>query len=233
MTNQFFTIKDSNNSIGFVQQALAGFERQIPYATMLTLNETANDIKAGLVDEMKRVFDRPTNYALNGLFVLYAQKSTQTAVISFKDKATNGGTPAINFLAPHVLGGDRKTKRFERSLQLNRLMPSRLDVIPGNTVRLNQYGNMSRASISQILSTLGARSAKPSKEAYFVADGKTGGLSPGVYQRKSNGDVLPIMPFVKQATYKRRFNFFGVAQQVADKVMSQNAERAVLKALVP
>jgi hypothetical protein len=41
-------------------------QRQIPFATVLALTETAKLVKARLEDEMRSVFDRPTPYTMNG-----------------------------------------------------------------------------------------------------------------------------------------------------------------------
>jgi hypothetical protein len=59
---------------GQIQFDLSRFERslrdierkQLPYAIMLTLNETAKGGRLEVQREMDRVFDRPTPYAKRG-----------------------------------------------------------------------------------------------------------------------------------------------------------------------
>lgn len=54
-------------------------------------------------------------------------------------------------------------------------------------------------------------------------------LLPGVYQRVNTGfgtSLKPILIFVKQAKYKSRLDFFGIAKKVVDRDFSGNFARA-------
>lgn len=247
---------DAKDGIDFVQQALIKYQKQIPYAVSLAINHTANDIKAGLVEEMKRVFDRPTKYTLNSLMVDPSDKKDPNpkAVIRFKDSDSDGRS-AEKYLKSEIFGGTRNVKGFEILFQKFGV-PSGIEMIPASTVKLDASGNVNRATIQKILSGLEVGYGENNTGRYFISSGmgKTSHLEPGIwfayghtvkgkidytnkgkpFVRKNTikgARVIPILLFKRQSQYPKRFDFFGVAQQIADKVMLQNAQKAVHKAL--
>jgi len=145
--------------------------RQLPYASSLALNSIADKTKAALVDTMGRVFDRPTPYTLNALYVRRATKQNLEAQVRFKD-ATSKGTAASKYLGPEVSGGARSVKRFERALSSNigRIseVMQRLGVtnyfVPGTGAQLDAYGNMVRGQFSKILSQLAGQNDRYANE---------------------------------------------------------------------
>lgn len=136
-----------------VSRYLRGVEQdQIPYATALGLTRIAQDVKQAETDTLPRVFDRPTPYTMNSLFMTSATKKELKAEVWFKDRrATFKGTPATEYLAPNVYGGDRNRKRMERALQRVGLLPAGMIAVPGAAAKLDAYGNMERGQIVQIL----------------------------------------------------------------------------------
>lgn len=65
-----------------VQRRLESLAReQIPYATMLAINETAFAVRGAVQDEMKRVFDRPKPWTINQVRVRKATKTKLVAVV--------------------------------------------------------------------------------------------------------------------------------------------------------
>lgn len=68
-------------------------EKQIPFAMSKAINETAKEVKADLVNEIKKVFDRPTSYTLNSVFIKPATKRDLTAIVGLKEWGGKG-TPA-------------------------------------------------------------------------------------------------------------------------------------------
>jgi hypothetical protein len=222
---------NATSSFDFVRQALLGYERQIPFAMSRAINMTADDIKAAESEEMKRVFDRPKPWTLGGIKINYANKSNLSATVKIKDDEVAGGVPAAKYLAPEIFGGYRRVKRFEKALREAGIVPVGFQVVPAEGVRLDQYGNITRSTISQILSSLGARNAKRSKKTYFIVNHYNDFLEPGIYQRVGKQHVKPIMLFVKHSRYKPKFDFFGVAEHVANTVMLQNAQKAVRQAI--
>jgi hypothetical protein len=131
-------------------------KEQLPFAIALALTETGKDVKDAAVAEMTRVFDRPTPFTLNSLFLKAATKQRLQAIVWFKDFAPKG-TPAAEYLAPEIYGGGRRDKRSERLLQARGLMPRGWRLVPGVGLKLDQYGNISRADMVKILSALNAQ----------------------------------------------------------------------------
>lgn len=189
--------------------------RQVLYDT---LNNTAQDTKAGLKDEMQRVFDRPTPFTLNALQTKL-DKPNLSVSVGFKDFAGKG-TPAGHYLQPQVYGGGRPMKRSETYLGHY--------YTPGGGIGKDQYGNIGGFQITQILSSLGRfpevgylanitpgsrkRNAKPRN--YFVVPPGNKGLHAGVWQRMASGKVKPILMFIDNPSYHVRFKFFDVGKRI-------------------
>lgn len=224
--------------------------KQGRWAMVLALNRTARDVKDELRTEMKRVFDRPTNYTLNSLYTKKATKASMQAHVWVKDdRATsNAGTPATNYILPHVDGGSRRIKRFEKSLQITGHMPKGWFAVPGAGARLDAYGNISVGQIIQILSQLrvtltagytrnmphGAKGINSQRKAggRFFAMKPGGKAPPGIYQREFMGNnITPVLIFVPRATYKKTFPFEAKSNQVTEDRFDKNFSTALTEAL--
>jgi hypothetical protein len=128
---------------------------QIPFATAKALTKTAQAVREAERREMASVFDRPTPWTLNSLFVKPANKVTLSAEVAFKGAAAKG-TPYDRALAHHIRGGTREWKRMELALKRLGVLPSTWAAVPGEAAKLDGYGNMSRGQVVQILSYLQA-----------------------------------------------------------------------------
>jgi hypothetical protein len=63
----------------------------------------------------RRIFDRPTRWALGGL--RYKKPTTGKPVVSiWLEEFDGNGIPAADFQAAQIKGGTRKHKRFEKAL---------------------------------------------------------------------------------------------------------------------
>lgn len=145
-----------------------------------------------------------------------------------------GETPASAYMQFQINGGSRAHKRFERGLQAAGALPAGWYATPGQGARLDAYGNMSRGQIIQILSQLGitllagsnrnasgearkriAAQRKAGGHFFVVKPGQRGKLKPGIYQREYFGrNITPVVAFVRAATYRRRLDFYGIAQRI-------------------
>lgn len=215
---------------------------QLPFAIAKSLTRVAAGARKDLEAEMPRVFDRPTRYALNSLWTKAATKKDLSAEVKIRD-AYDKGTPATNFLSPHIFGGDRKLKRQERMLQLKGLLPKGYYITPGRSASIDGHGNQRTAEIVRVLSALKAfgqagylanrtkqskRRNKKSKE-YFVATIK-GAF--GVFERMKGRSVRSIMHFEKQKpTYKRTFRFFSIAEAKAQQRLVPEFQKAFAEAM--
>lgn len=213
----------------------AAATRHIPFATALALTKTAGIAKQNLREEMMRVFDAPTPYALNSLRTSPATKTKLVATVHLKDEFGTSGTPAHKFLDPEIDGGPRRYKRFEIALERSAGKPAGTYAIPGIAAKKDRFGNIPAGEIRRLLSYLSAaeqtagfkantsgkkiaRMARGTKTkrptGFFVArpgDRKTGHLKPGIYQWTGfafGRAIKPVMVFSKRRpTYKKRLPF--------------------------
>ena len=214
-------------------------DRSIWMAGVITLTKVAKVIEPAEVEEMRSVFDRPTPYTLRGLRTIPATPEKPVAEVKFKDEGgTSKAIPPSKYMQPQVEGGTRSLKRFEVSLARVGLLPPGTIAAPGQAARLDEFGNMSRGQIVQILSALkafgqqGYRANRKGKsrmrlksgatQDYFVHLRPTHQLrQPGIYVRTSfakGSAVQPVVVFVRQAQYQIRLRFEDVAQRTVDAV---------------
>lgn len=214
-------------------------KKHIPFAVSLSINRTAQKVKANEEREMRDVFDRPTPFTQNSVFIKPSTKATLTAIVSLKDSASKG-TPAAKYLQAQISGGERRMKRFEVALRSVGVLPEGYFIVPGAAAKMDQYGNMDSRQIIQILSyfkSFGeagykANSTEKTRErlgkstksrygmAYFVGRPNNGKLPLGIWQKVfSNFGVAirPVMIFVRSANYEAIFDF----KYVADTTISR------------
>lgn len=230
---------------------LAAFSERRFNATIATaLTRTAAEVKQRIRNELPAVFDRPTPYTLNSLFMRPATAQRLEARVWVKDDLAGSGTPATTYLLPNVLGGQRREKRLEVAMRAIGALPAGWRVVPGEGARLDAYGNVSKGQIIEVLSQLritltaghdramsrdarkAIRAQKRAGGRFFVKTGRAGQLEPGVYQREFVGNnITPVFIFVKAPTYRPRFDFDGIAQRVVDERLGPNIGRAVSEQL--
>ncbi len=213
----------------------------VPLATAKALTFTAEAVRSAEREEMRRVFDRPTPFTMNSLYLKGATPTSLTARVYFKDLRFKA-----HYLVPQVEGGDRPLKRFEQMLQARGQMPVGMFAVPGERADLDAYGNMSRGQLVKILSALNvlpevgylanrsarsaARRAKSKRPRalvdYFV--GRPEPSSPaGVWERVGKTGLRPILIFVKRPQYRKRYDFYGLANRVAAREFPFHFERAL------
>lgn len=224
-------------------------ERRMNSAIATALTRAAIDVRDEAKAEMRRVFDRPTPYTLDSVFVRPAKPDRLEAVVEIKDDrgVTNGGTPATRYLLPQVHGGQRRLKRLEVALQAAGVLPQGWYVVPGAAARLDAYGNVSRGQVVQVLSQLRIqlvagssrnmsfdarkriRAEQRAGGRYFVIKpGSRARAQPGVWQREwFVRGASPIFIFVNRAQYAPRFDFYGLAQRVAQERLPAQLQQAI------
>lgn len=230
-------------------------ERQVPYATALALNKTADAVKDAEIKEMKDVFDRPTPITLDSLFVKRATKYQLTATVGIKD-FMGKGTPASKWLAAQIKGGSRHLKKFEKALQSVGALPPGYFVVPGSACKLDQYGNIPGSLITQLLSYFNAfpemgyranmtakrrallakGSAKKGTQGvvYFVGQPAGGKLPLGIWARytfHAGSAIKPVLIFVRHAQFQKLFDFEYVARKTVEKEFPAQFRAAIAEAM--
>jgi hypothetical protein len=244
-------INVSSNTEAVIAQMNARRD-QVPFATALALTRTAAVVKDAEVREMRDVFDRPTPYTLNALYMKPATKSNLQAVVWLKAD-TSKGTPADKYLTPQIRGGARSLKRFERALAAVGALPPDYMALPGAAAKLDSYGNMDRGQIVQLLSYFkafpemgyranitDARKAKLARGTksrlgfvYFVGRPAGGKLPLGIWQRFNFGHgsaIKPIMIFVPSVLYNAVFDFDYVAKNTIAREFPVQFRQALIEA---
>lgn len=232
---------DIRSNVAQVQQQLTELQRRrLPKAAVEAADRTGRYIHGALRSEMQQVFDRPTPWALGGL--RFQRPSLQRPVVRIWLEEFGGkGIPAADFLAANIQGGKRKHKRFEKALIAKGLMPSGMFAVPGNNAPLDAYGNVPGSFIVRMLSDLqafgeqgyranrkGERRGKR-KTNYFFVPAKGSGLRPGVYWQMPGGLVGIVFVFVSSVAYRKRYDFYGVAKRVYDRVAARFMTEAMTK----
>lgn len=230
---------DVRSNLGVLSARLDDFQkRQVPFATVYALTKTAQDVQRAQYDSMRAVFDRPTPFTLNSLYVRPATKRVPIAKVEFKEGF--GSIPAWRYLGPEIEGGPRVKKSHERALERAGIIRSDEFAVPSQSVTLDAYGNMPGSQITRILSDVQAnpdplsnstrktrkRRFKSGKGQYFAVRNR-GGLPNGIYFRLGLRDIRPILLFVRQPRYAKRLPF----RETAERTFAQNFTRHFEEAL--
>ena len=207
-------------------------KKHVPFACSLVLNRTAQAVKAETVKVMQSVFDRPTPYILNSLYIYPSTKTNLTAEVLFKDQAQP-------MMIPQVEGGDRRMKRSEQ--WLGRYW------VPGKGVKLNAYGNISAGLITQILSVLkrlpdplqwqtkGSKlrgKRRGTARDIFVLWNRKGHLQPGVYEKVGKDNhIVCLLHFINMPHYTKRLPFYETGRGVVEEQFQTQFYLAIAQAV--
>lgn len=229
--------------------------KQLPYASSVALNKTANAVLDAERRTMESVFDNPTPFTLNSLRVKRATKTDPVAQVRFKDP-TAGNRSAEKYLDAEVRGGDRAVKGIELLLRSRGQLDAGSYLVPGSAAKLDASGNLARSQYNQILDQLktatrprrgakpvdrktpaaGARKRRPAMgvRRYFVG-APGGGTQPrGIwarYRTSSGYGVEPILMFVREPHYTDRFPFDTVGEAIASVTFPREMQAALANAM--
>jgi hypothetical protein len=222
--------------------------RQVPFAVAKTLTQLAQGAKKVTEEEMARKFDRPTPWTMKSLFYVPANKNDNpimSRVWLMDGMGRQGGRAGQNKLAVighQFLGGDRPRKQLEYWLQRAGLIGTNEYIAPGERARLDQYGNISRGQVQQIMSQLklgvdpyswssnskrSRRNVAKAGEMFFSRgpgqwsgrrswkNGHPQHLPKGVWMRIKFGHgqaVVPILMVIKKPRYTQRIDMIGIGR---------------------
>jgi hypothetical protein len=228
-----------------IKRNLEGFsDRRFAAAVATALTRSGKYAQEQLKLEMQRTLDRPTPFTLNALRLWPARADKLEAKVGFRDDGTGGVNPN-NYLMPNVEGGPRVPKRVEAALRAIGALPDGWFAVPGQGAQIDNYGNMTRGQIIQILSQLRitltagySRNMSFDSRKQIAAQKRAGGrffvmpigskVQPGVYQKELFGrNITPVLIFVRQPRYTKRYDFFAKAQSVAEERMPIEMQRSI------
>ncbi|UYN98368.1 MAG: hypothetical protein KIT02_10360 [Devosia sp.] len=218
--------------------------RRINSITRNALNDAIEDARWAEQDKIRGVFDRPRPLTEKAPLYRKATNETLTAWVYIRDEASGGTAPA-KYLMPQVLGGKRGAKRFETALRAIGVMDAHEFAIPAIGYKRDAYGNVPGSTIVAILSQLkahrdvgymmnetapsAARNRRSGKARYFVPSGvrsekAIGRLPRGIYERRGNA-IRAVFMFVRQPTYRKRYDFGQAASAKVSRVFWSYWER--------
>ena len=228
---------------GVIKQLADIKDKQLPFAMSLAINRTAQKVREREQHEIRDVFDRPTPFIQNSIFIKPSNKLNLTATVGIKDNGFGKGIPAIKPLEAEIVGGARRLKRYEVALRSIGVLPSGYVTVPGEGAEIDSFGNMKASQIRQLLSyfranrdvgsisnstdATRAKLARGTKKragiSYFV--GKPGDAPLGIWRRTTPGalftgpskPLMPILIFVQSARYEAIYDFDFVARQTIER----------------
>ncbi len=222
-----FFLKDSAVDVDRMFSVLQ--KQVIPKATVRALNRTADEVKLHLAKKvLPKYIDRPTRWTLNSVYTRYAnQKRLEAAVFL---KGSNGGV--LSYLDPLIEGGSRLPKSFEKRLRRSGLIRGSQFAVPGADMRLDKFGNITKATSAHILRDVQAftesgSSQNTSRKArkYFILP-KAPHKPVGVYYRQGKKLKQAIAFTDEVPNYDRRLPFYEEAQKSANKHVSKEFSEA-------
>lgn len=190
------------------KQAISEFERlkkNLPFALSRATNLVAKKVVEAEKDSIKNVFDRPNRWTQNSVAVVkYSNKTDLIACVDFKQGTSRS---ASKYLKEQIFSGNRRVKGIEKKLQGMGYLPRGHFVAAWRGVKLDQHGNISKATFGRIIKGLQAKTN-------FALHRPHGRLQPGVYQRlTTRGKVKPLLVFFKGGYYRKRLPWFETAQK--------------------
>jgi hypothetical protein len=146
---------DPSATVAAVRQQLRANAEGIRDAARRTMNIMAMRGVRAIQEEMRRVFDRPTRFAINSLKWV-EDLPGPAAEIRWRGSEEFGETARQGYLKAQIYGGPRRQKAAERRLQRLRVGGQEIFLVPTRFAETDAYGNMSRGQMVKILSALEA-----------------------------------------------------------------------------
>jgi hypothetical protein len=231
-----------------VRAMLGNAAKQANFAASRALNSSAYAINARLKKDMAPTFKGgATAYTLRAFSVKRADKTTLTAEVALRQDAPAGGTSYAKALAHLFTGGNRKFKNIEGWLRGRGLLPNGLTIAPGSGMPLDNYGNMRRAALTELLGVVGTQrrnlrvyrrtgAGKAQKAVgYFVAlPGDKSGHHPGIYKRIETGTssaLSPMILYVDPVNYRKFIDLDKLGREVVAKTFQPAFDAELARAL--
>lgn len=225
-----------------VQQLMARMsdleKRQLPFATMLAINDAMFDVREGWKTEIATVFQSPTQLTLNAVLYKKATKENLVAEIFLRNEATKG-TPPSRYLIENIKPeGGREEKPFEYLLRNAGILGGNEFVMPARGFPLDAYGNIPGGILTAILSDVQAsrsadaysnaesrrrrsrRKDRAKANVYWYERGTRGKLPRGIYQRQGLGIRMVLAIVEGSPVYRQRFDAYAIAERIFNKAFA-------------
>lgn len=212
-----------------VRKQFAGLEKQVNFAASKALNDVARKVQQAMPSGLKSQLDRPTPFTASAKAtrIIPAKRDNLAAEVVFKDVQAG-------YLKWQVEGGVRSPAR--KALKLP------------TAINLNEYGNVPRGIISQLISVarkeskMAKRTSRRIKvsnklELFYGDPADLGGhrFPPGIYkivQRGAGSQLVPLVVFpATTAKYKKRLDLARIAAPVVSAELPAAFDKALREEL--
>lgn len=203
---------------------------EIPTAARNVLRDLSRDVAGIEKTEIGRVFDRPTPYVQGAFRVLKrAETNDLTAIVGVENpRIAKALKPSIPRFSPH-----RGLKGIEHRARSLGYMGADQWLVPSRTMRLDRYGNITRATHTRIMTDL-ALQASGRRGMYIYLEVETqGSTTSGIWLTsrfdRRQGAALQLVA-VRRPTYPKRFDYLSAAMRrsaVATPIYARRAVEAI------
>lgn len=200
---------------------LSNLERkQMPFATSVAINRTADKAAKAAMILAKQTFDKPKPFVLNGIygrqgkFKFKGQLSSKRRLFAV---IAPGSTRSLSF----GKAGRRVNQVLLKEARGGVLRPSgRMHPVPTQHMRRSRYGGLTRNAVDNLL-------AKPN----VVQLGPRDGMKPGIYQRDRTGRLKMMIAWERTVSYRPIYRFYSVVANVVRSQMSREYRKAMKHAV--
>lgn len=188
------------------------------FAVVHALTLTAKDIQADETAALSESLDRPTPFTLRAYGVDAATMAAPSARVYMRPLQSR-------YLQWQIEGGARSFKGFELKIGGKTITAY---AIPGEDIKLDNFGNVSRADINRIIQELNS----PKRSRLYFAGQPKGhpDLPPGIYRRVQTQYITPVFVFAQSAIYAKRLPWRRVAEQSIQAKFKINLAKALASA---
>ena len=207
--------------------------KQLPFSIASAMNAAVQGSKfipnskqksalQALANNASTYIDRPKKSTEKGWRATRANKRNLSTTILPKDKPYN----QQRYLGGSAKGGRRAPKDFGIALMkhpLARNMPSGARLVPTPAIKLDRYGNVSKAQINKLFDQ--ANTTNYQSKSVFIGKPQGGGRPPGVYRRSNkNTKLIPLFYAVRNVRYNPIFPVEKiVGQSIQKDLLTENA----------
>jgi hypothetical protein len=221
---------------------IARITGDLPKQLSRSMNYAAYDAQKELRKQTPRYVDRPTPWTVNSTFVQKSTPENLALALGFKDTAVKG-TPAAKFLQPLVGGQPRSQKPSERRLARSSAVFQNRYLVPTgkSPLTLDQYGNVPRGKMTQVLSRIkalesigftanasGSRRSRAKRRLNDFFIGYRANAPITINQRVGRGYVN-VFNIVKQPKYQATFPVRSILQDKFNERFPSIFERLVFR----
>ena len=207
--------------------------KQIPFGTMMALNDVAFDARSFVQKSLPRRFDRPTPAIIKSVQVQKSKKKNLVAIVGFAGlgfKSSKWQESSAEIMKRHIEGGTRNAKGTNLRIASN---------TKGGGIKLNKFGNIGgkKAKIAKMIGRSDQFFEGIPKGDFSARDRGIWERTPANSKRKSNkkhkasGKIVQRIAYEPFTNYSKRYPFEKIVQLAVNKNYKKRFDRAINKAL--